>query len=300
VTITVRLTHAGTEATRLPNPVLSGAATTGRPPERSAVDVPEDRLETIHRKAVELNDGLLVNRDPPRLNAEIALERIADRRRIPVPDAPGLGPGRYRVHLSVEAGRPAKSPDVIAPVRFLSDPVEIQVTGPTKREDAPVFYYRPAEVLRAMEAHRRRPEARAAGARGPRREGRGRGVLTGSRAARGLEPRWSAGPGSTSRSGLPDGSSPPQGERLGFGVVGHPPERGPASRDMTSSAAAIIRTARARGAGRGTAGPGGVPLGLYRDRSRDGQDVPLPRPRSPRSPRAARPSSSAVPIRRPS
>jgi hypothetical protein len=148
VTITVRLAHAGSEAARVKNPVLSGDAATGRmllSGVRS--DVPQEQLETIHRKAIELDDRLLVDRGAPRMADELGLDKtrlaaVEFAFRTPLDWAPG----RYSVRLFVEMGGSAKDPDVLRPARIVSDPVEIQISGDRKPEDVPTFYYRPPKL----------------------------------------------------------------------------------------------------------------------------------------------------------
>jgi len=110
-------------------------------------DIPQEELETIHRKAIELDDSLLVNREAPRMNRELAL----DKAKLPALEflfkTPlDWAPGRYEVRLIVEMGRSAKDPKAFSPGRITSEPVEITVTGQSKPEDAPVVDYKPPKL----------------------------------------------------------------------------------------------------------------------------------------------------------
>lgn len=148
VTIYVKIVHAGSEVAKILNPALSGAAKTGRIVLTGVrADIPQEELETIHRKAIELDDSLLVNREAPRMNRELAL----DKAKLPALEflfkTPlDWAPGRYEVRLIVEMGRSAKDPKAFSPGRITSEPVEITVTGQSKPEDAPVVDYKPPKL----------------------------------------------------------------------------------------------------------------------------------------------------------
>lgn len=148
VTISVKLVHAGSEVARILNPALSGAAKTGRIVLTGVrADVPQEKLETIHRKAIELDDSLLVNREAPRMNRELAL----DKDKLPALEllfkTPlDWAPGRYKVRLIVEMGRSAKDPEALSPGKITSEPVDITLTGRSKPEDAPVVEYKPPKL----------------------------------------------------------------------------------------------------------------------------------------------------------
>jgi hypothetical protein len=148
VTIGVKLVHVGSEVTRILNPALSGAAKMGRIVLTGVrADVPQEKLETIHRKALELDDSLLVNREAPRMNRELAL----DKNKLPALEflfnTPlDWAPGQYNVRLIVEMGRSAKDPKVFSPGRITSEPVDITITGQSKPEDAPVVEYKPPKL----------------------------------------------------------------------------------------------------------------------------------------------------------
>lgn len=148
VTIYVKIVHAGSEVAKILNPALSGAAKAGRIVLTGVrADIPQEELETIHRKAIELDDSLLVNREAPRMNRELAL----DKAKLPALEflfkTPlDWAPGRYEVRLIVEMGRSAKDPKAFSPGRITSEPVEITVTGQSKPEDAPVVDYKPPKL----------------------------------------------------------------------------------------------------------------------------------------------------------
>lgn len=148
VTIGVKLVHAGSEVARILNPALSGTAKTGRIVLTGVrADVPQEKLETIHRKAIELDDSLLVNREAPQINQELAL----DKHKLPALEflfkTPlDWAPGRYKVRLIVEMGRSAKDPKAFSPGRITSEPVDITLTGRSKPEDAPVVEYKPPKL----------------------------------------------------------------------------------------------------------------------------------------------------------
>jgi len=148
VTIYVKIVHAGSEVAKILNPALSGAAKAGRIFLTGVrADIPQEELETIHRKAIELDDSLLVNREAPRMNRELAL----DKAKLPALEflfkTPlDWAPGRYEVRLIVEMGRSAKDPKAFSPGRITSEPVEITVTGQSKPEDAPVVDYKPPKL----------------------------------------------------------------------------------------------------------------------------------------------------------
>ena len=148
VTIYVKIVHAGSEVAKILNPALSGAAKTGRIVLTGVrADIPQEELETIHRKAIELDDSLLVNHEAPRMNRELAL----DKAKLPALEflfkTPlDWAPGRYEVRLIVEMGRSAKDPKAFSPGRITSEPVEITVTGQSKPEDAPVVDYKPPKL----------------------------------------------------------------------------------------------------------------------------------------------------------
>ncbi len=148
VTIGVKLSHAGSDPVRVANPALSGAARTGRIV-LSAVraDVPQEKLETIHRKALELDERLLINREVPRLNLELVL----DKDRLPAVDflfrTPlDWAPGRYTLRLIVEVGGSAARPGALSPGKLTSEPAEITITGQSKPEDAPPVEYKPPKL----------------------------------------------------------------------------------------------------------------------------------------------------------
>lgn len=148
VTIYVKIVHAGSEVAKILNPALSGAAKAGRIVLTGVrADIPQEELETIHRKAIELDDSLLVNSEAPRMNRELAL----DKAKLPALEflfkTPlDWAPGRYEVRLIVEMGRSAKDPKAFSPGRITSEPVEITVTGQSKPEDAPVVDYKPPKL----------------------------------------------------------------------------------------------------------------------------------------------------------
>lgn len=148
VTIGVKLVHAGSEVTRILNPALSGAAKTGRIVLTGVrADVPQEKLETIHRKALELDDSLLVNREAPRMNGELALDKDKLSALELLFKTPlDWAPGRYKVRLIVEMGRSAKDPEAFSPGRITSEPVDITLTGRSKPEDAPVVEYKPPKL----------------------------------------------------------------------------------------------------------------------------------------------------------
>jgi hypothetical protein len=148
VTIDVKIVHAGSEVAKILNPALSGAAKTGRIVLTGVrADVPQEKLETIHRKALELDDSLLINREAPRMNRELAL----DKDKLPALEflfkTPlDWTPGHYKVRLIVEMGRSAKDPKAFSPGRITSEPVDITLTGQSKPEDAPVVEYKPPKL----------------------------------------------------------------------------------------------------------------------------------------------------------
>jgi hypothetical protein len=148
VTIGVKLVHAGSEVGRMLNPVLSGAAKTGRVVLTGVrADVPPEKLETIHRKALELDDRLLVDREAPRMNREIAL----DKDKLPAIELVfktplDWAPGHYKVRLIVEMGGSAKDPQALSPARIMSDAIAITITGQARPDDAPVVDYKPPKL----------------------------------------------------------------------------------------------------------------------------------------------------------